>query len=167
MTTYTTVPNSDIDQDSPVTQPLLTALRDNPLAIAEGTSGAPKISPLAFSGFYLGYSSATSGAWTTTFTFPATSKLLFIEADLKNVASGQSFQVEFSADGGVTWGATQSLLSGFTGPQSSKGTIDVVTGAVDGRSLNSFTPTANANAARFRSSTQSVQIFVWLVEGVA
>jgi len=35
MTTYTTIPDTDIDQDSPVTQPLMTALRDNPLAIAE------------------------------------------------------------------------------------------------------------------------------------
>lgn len=38
MTTYTTIPNTDIDQDSPVTQPLMTALRDNPLAIAEADS---------------------------------------------------------------------------------------------------------------------------------
>jgi len=43
MTTYTTIPNSDIDQDSPVTQPLMTSLRDNPIAITEGASGAPRI----------------------------------------------------------------------------------------------------------------------------
>ena len=47
MTTYTTIPNSDIDQDSPVTQPLMTALRDNPIAITEGSSGAPKIADAA------------------------------------------------------------------------------------------------------------------------
>ena len=41
MTTYTAITNGEIDQDSPVTQPLLTALRDNPIAIAEGASGAP------------------------------------------------------------------------------------------------------------------------------
>lgn len=43
MTTYTSIPNSDIDQDSPVTQPLMTALRDNPIAITEGATGAPRI----------------------------------------------------------------------------------------------------------------------------
>lgn len=43
MTTYTTITNSEIDQDSPITQPLLTSLRDNPIAIAEGSSGAPRI----------------------------------------------------------------------------------------------------------------------------
>lgn len=43
MTTYSTITDGQIDQDSPVTQPLLTALRDNPIAIAEGASGAPSI----------------------------------------------------------------------------------------------------------------------------
>lgn len=41
MTTYVSIPNGDIDQDSPITQPLMTALRDNPLAIAEGDTTAP------------------------------------------------------------------------------------------------------------------------------
>lgn len=43
MTAYTTITNAEVDQDSPVTQPLMTALRDNPLAIAEGASSAPRI----------------------------------------------------------------------------------------------------------------------------
>jgi hypothetical protein len=43
MTTWTDIANGTIDQDSPVTQPLLTALRDNPIAIAEGSSGAPLV----------------------------------------------------------------------------------------------------------------------------
>ena len=41
MTSYVAIPNGDIDQDSPVTQPLMTALRDNPIAIAEGDNTAP------------------------------------------------------------------------------------------------------------------------------
>jgi hypothetical protein len=43
MTSYVAIPNGDIDQDSPITQPLMTALRDNPIAIAEGETGAPRI----------------------------------------------------------------------------------------------------------------------------
>lgn len=43
MTTYTTITNAEVDQDSPVTQPLMTALRDNPLAIAEGDATAPGV----------------------------------------------------------------------------------------------------------------------------
>jgi len=52
MTTYTAIPNTSIDIDSPVTQPLLTALRDNPIAITEGSSGAPRISTAAFGSTY-------------------------------------------------------------------------------------------------------------------
>ena len=43
MTTYVAIPNGDIDQDSPVTQPLMTALRDNPLAMFEGDATAPRL----------------------------------------------------------------------------------------------------------------------------
>lgn len=43
MTTYSAIPDGDIDQDSPITQPLMTALRDNPIAVTEGATGAPRI----------------------------------------------------------------------------------------------------------------------------
>ena len=41
MTTYTAIPNSDIDASSPVTESLLTLMRDNPLAQFEGDGSAP------------------------------------------------------------------------------------------------------------------------------
>jgi hypothetical protein len=44
MTSYTTLPDATIAQDQPVTQAVGRALRDNPLAIAEGDPSAPKIS---------------------------------------------------------------------------------------------------------------------------
>ena len=47
MTTYSAITNGQVDQDSPITQPLMTALRDNPIAITEGASGAPRISSTA------------------------------------------------------------------------------------------------------------------------
>ena len=43
MTTYTAIPNADIDQDSPLTQTLLTLNRDNPIAMAEGSDNAPVV----------------------------------------------------------------------------------------------------------------------------
>lgn len=41
MTTYSTITDGQIDQDSPITQPLITAIRDNPIAIAQRSAGAP------------------------------------------------------------------------------------------------------------------------------
>lgn len=43
MTTYTAIASTEVDADSPLTDTLMTRLRDNPLAIAEGASEAPYI----------------------------------------------------------------------------------------------------------------------------
>jgi len=48
MTTYTAIPNGDIDPDSPITTGLVTLLRDNPIAITEGSTGAPKLQTAAY-----------------------------------------------------------------------------------------------------------------------
>lgn len=48
MATYTTLPDSALDADSPITESLMLALRDNPLAIQEGDATAPKIANTAF-----------------------------------------------------------------------------------------------------------------------
>lgn len=47
MTAYTSVADSEIDPESPGTTTLFTKLRDNPIAITEGASGAPKIQTAA------------------------------------------------------------------------------------------------------------------------
>lgn len=47
MTTYTAIANNEIDEDSEITTGLMTKLRDNPVAITEGASGAPKIQTAA------------------------------------------------------------------------------------------------------------------------
>lgn len=65
MTDYTTIADTEIDQDSPITQPLLTSLRDNPIAITEGSSGAPKIQQSALDANVVGRNelrSATNSA---------------------------------------------------------------------------------------------------------
>lgn len=43
MTDYTSIADSQVEPLSPVTSELMTALRDNPLAIAEGSIGAPRM----------------------------------------------------------------------------------------------------------------------------
>ena len=43
MTGYAAILNSEVDPESPITTSLMVALRDNPIAITEGSSGAPNI----------------------------------------------------------------------------------------------------------------------------
>ncbi len=40
---WTTIPDSDVDPESPITTSLMQALRDNPIAIAGALSGAPDV----------------------------------------------------------------------------------------------------------------------------
>lgn len=47
MTTYTAIADADIDPESPGTTTLFNRLRDNPIAITEGSAGAPEIQPAA------------------------------------------------------------------------------------------------------------------------
>lgn len=47
MTTFTTIPDTDINPDKPIKSETAYALRDNPLAIAEGDASAPPINPAA------------------------------------------------------------------------------------------------------------------------
>ena len=43
MTTYTTIADTEVDVDSPITQSLMERLRDNPLSIQERDNSAPQI----------------------------------------------------------------------------------------------------------------------------
>lgn len=45
-TAWVTLANNQIDEDSPVTEAVLAALRDNPIALAEGDDDAPRINPV-------------------------------------------------------------------------------------------------------------------------
>lgn len=48
MATYSAIPDANLDPDSPARSIDALALRDNPIAIAEGAAGAPKIENAAF-----------------------------------------------------------------------------------------------------------------------
>ena len=47
MATFVTLPDTDLDANSPITESLMLALRDNPIAISEGDPTAPKIAMAA------------------------------------------------------------------------------------------------------------------------
>lgn len=49
MADWFSIPNTSVDPDAPVTSNLMYALRDNPIAIAEGAAGAPRVLDAALS----------------------------------------------------------------------------------------------------------------------
>lgn len=62
MTAYTAIPDADIDPESPGTTTLFTRLRNNPIAITEGSSGAPKIQLNAMANDSVGAAQIKTGA---------------------------------------------------------------------------------------------------------
>lgn len=66
MTTFVPVPVSDRDQDSPVTQPLMTALYLNPFAIAEGSTDESN-TPIVATGWHPYDKTVVGGTATGTF----------------------------------------------------------------------------------------------------
>lgn len=64
MATFVSIPDTDLDANSPITENLMLALRDNPLAIAQGDITAPKISTEALSPLPTGsLEDYTAGSW--------------------------------------------------------------------------------------------------------
>lgn len=57
--TWRTIPDTEVDTDSPVTTTLMTALRDNPIAIANADSGATEV---VFDAIRTGVAGITAGA---------------------------------------------------------------------------------------------------------
>lgn len=169
MTTYTAIPNSDVDQDSPVTQTLVTLLRDNPLAIAEGSTDAPRVQPRALQTGLLGKTSATSEVFDIT---NIKAVRLDLAAYFSNTSGSAVFQAAFSDDGGSTWGSAQNVFT-ISDEDSIKtiGTvfveIDCETGSYDAAGVmgnesgsniisDSGTLTVPTNANRVRFSKSSV-----------
>lgn len=60
MADYIAQPDTAVDPDAPVTSDLMYALRDNPIAIAEGAAGAPRIADAALNGTLAGVTAAGS-----------------------------------------------------------------------------------------------------------
>ncbi|MET4294708.1 hypothetical protein ABIB06_006541 [Bradyrhizobium sp. LB8.2] len=99
MTTYTTLADASLAQDKPLTQSNVRALRDNPLAIAEATSGAP-----AISGVNPGTVQTASASATLTFTNLPTKDLIEFELiSLKPATSGAVLQMQVSTNNGSSW----------------------------------------------------------------
>lgn len=106
MTAWTTLSNTAVGVGGIPSGATVTALRDNISAVAEGSSGAPKVMPPALDLFLGGGAINSTG---TTFTGINCLALMLMFGSTQSVATSYSMQVRFSNDGGSTFGAWQSI----------------------------------------------------------
>lgn len=106
MTDYTSIADSQIDPKAPVTSELMTALRDNPIAIAEGAAGAPKIADKVI------YEDTVVSSWVTV-TGLGDFSGCFVDLYF-SISAGPESTTDFDfevSDDGSTWYGTTTLSS--------------------------------------------------------
>ncbi len=122
MTTYTAILDTQVDPDAPITSGLGYQFRDNPIAIAEGAAGAPRIARKHISGRGAPVTFTSIGSYT--------GAELNIFVDDGGDASA-SLSIALSDDGGSSFYAATSLPTVTTNdPAHHVGFIDFVTGQI-------------------------------------
>lgn len=122
---YRVIPDTEIDPDSPVTVTLMSALRDNLIAVAEGDPGAPEVNARA-------QTSRTVYGTGNTVTFSSLDGFGGMWADIhyeNNVAGTVNFTLQFSTDSGSNFSTAQSI---FSVPASSVGNGRMYVNFADG-----------------------------------
>lgn len=180
MADWTTIPNSSIETGKPIRAIDGRALRDNPIAIAEGAVGAPRIQPPSMAQPLVSAATLTAFNSTNWLAFTGLGEVKDIRVDFRitGPASGgaaSDFDVAFSNDAGSTWGSTQTLIPAATLTATSAVVglirLDMETGEITGVATrtamgtnvvtiqipisSTLTVPADCNAIRFRVSAAS------------
>ncbi len=139
MATYRAVASDEFDADSPVTTTLVSALVNNLLAVIEGASGAPRISPSA-----TGYTAISSSAvGTVLITDVSLYGGAVIDVKYINVAPGAApMTIELSNDG-VSFGSAITVAN-VAGNVDGSATITVDTSSGNVESVYSDGSSAGA-----------------------
>lgn len=179
MTDYLPITDAETDPGAPGTSELWKKWRDNPIAIAEGADGAPRVQGIALGGVYL-------GSFTQDGKNPQAllglDKVGLLVADIITVGSasgGGIVQIALSANGGASYGGWITLYTepGATGEHTiGKLHLDLATGdwrvrllASDGGVLatgGTLTLPTGVNAIQMTKANDSrVTVYDWFVLG--
>lgn len=189
MADWKNIPDTDVDPDAPVTSELMYALRDNPVALAEGAVGAPRVMGIALNTFLAHQSKNMTQSDPIAFVGldGIGEVLIAFSCTGGGSAADQTLQVSLTNDNGSTW-SNWVGLTGYTINKDSGSsflfTISVNNGNAimmfgsygtavirSGNIVNSITgiPTG-ANGFRFRQSSSvsvgSASVACWAIGGV-
>lgn len=136
MADYTTITDAQVDPEAPITSELMSALRDNPIAIAEAAASAPKIDPRAMDNILAGpVSGSRVGNGTTviaTVTNLDDAEVIFVTGIFGVTVSDPFnahqtyFEVQISSNNGSSWFQTFTLGSVSSSSSTSRATAGVI-----------------------------------------
>lgn len=167
MTAWYEIAETETDPGAPSKSELWKAWSKNPIAMGEGSEGAPKVYGSALNDVYLGYERTTSDVYGSGFDFSSRSRFLFVELIADAPASGTSrIQVSFSTDGGTTWGGDNAVTGLLLTAVTVKGAYDLLDGTFSGMGGGqTVTVPADINAVRFKATNVALDYFAWIVGG--
>lgn len=129
MADYTTPPWSQLVAGKPWTDEKAAAAFENPIAIAEGADGAPKVQGVALGGVSLGAVAFSASSWGI-ITDLDRAELIVGQVYAFTPSGSGALLIRFSNNNGASYGASQALWeSGPTGSISATVRVNMRTGA--------------------------------------
>ena len=112
MSDYIGITEAQSNPFAPFTSELVKQLRDNPIAIAEGAPGAPRVVPKALGGLILPAFSASDNNWAGLVDLDDYNELLIYAygGGSGGVLGGNVLEIRFSVDNGASWSSASGLL---------------------------------------------------------
>jgi hypothetical protein len=107
MATHRTIASTETDPLAPIVAALMKALAANPVAIAEGATGAPKVMGQAL-GIYLGSQDPAANTYAG-FTGLDRGTWVEIEGMMDSGATATGVQARLSSDNGSTWSVASTI----------------------------------------------------------
>ena len=154
MTDYTGISNTQVEPEAPVTSELMTSLRDDPIAMAEGAVGAPKVQGIALDNLFAGVMHTNLVA--------SRYKVLY----LQQVTGSQAVdRIRFTTDTGSTWGSSTTFVISNAWIWAY---LDLTAGTItfnDG-TTESITVPSGYDGINFRSGIGSESVFITVIGGL-
>lgn len=182
MTDYLPITDAETDPGAPGTSELWKKWRDNPIAIAEGATGAPRVQGIALGGVYLGSFTQDGKSPQALLGLDKVGLLVadVITTSTASSSGGGIVQISLSANGGASYGGWITLYTepGTTTNSRSTGRLhlDLATGDWRVRMLASdgsvritdgtLTLPAGVNAIQLTKANDNyVTVYDWFVLG--
>jgi hypothetical protein len=166
--TYRAIAGTETDPDAALLSMLMKALAANPIAIAEGAPGAPRIAHRALTSLYLGAGQGTGTGSSFVLTDLEDVSVMDCSLDF-TVTSGHQIIIEASTNNGSSWGTAQYLINAGVSTISGNGRMMLnQRGAANALLTGTLTMPSGCNAIRIRPEHSSVSfsIMAWAAGGI-